>query len=282
MMRQSLCTLLTLLMLCAGCGGQVPDVSQEDVPAATLSAPAEAVPSLSQETPVTSVPSISSAPPAPQQLPLEGRIICIDPGHSATSKIGMGEQEAISPLSDETKPCYSAGTRGANLTEEQLNLTVSLQLRDALEALGAQVVMTRDVSDIAISNIERCAVAHEAGAEVAIHIHADGNNDSSVHGVSVLVPSGELLGTPSITQESRRLGELMLDAIIAETGAKNRGISPRSDLVSFNFSQIPTVLIEMGFMTNPEEDALLGSPAYQAKIIDGIVTSLLQWYQVNH
>lgn len=277
MIRQSLCTLLTLLMLCTGCGGQQPVVSQKDVPATTVSSSAEAIPS----NPVTSISPLSSTTPAPQQLALEGRIICIDPGHSATSKIGKREREPISPLSHETKPRYSAGTRGANLTEEQLNLTVGLQLRDALEALGAQVVMTREVSDIAISNIERCAVAHEAGADVVIHIHADGNNDSSVHGISVLVPSGELLGTPSITQESRRLGELMLDAVISQTGAKNRGISPRSDLVAFNFSEIPTVLIEMGFMTNLEEDALLESPTYQTKIIDGIVTSLLQWYCID-
>lgn len=184
----------------------------------------------------------------------------------------------MSPLSDETKPLYTTGTRGANMTEEQLNLTVGLQFRDALEELGAEVVMTREVSEITISGIERCEIAHEAGADIAVHIHADGNNDPSVHGVSVLVPDGDLLGTPSIVEESVRLGELMVNAVAAETGAKNRGTVPRSDMTAFNFSEIPSVLIEMGFMTNPEEDALLETAEYQAKIVDGMVAAILDWY----
>ena len=167
------------------------------------------------------------------------------------------------------------------MTEEQLNLTVGLQLRDALTALGAEVIMTREVSEITISGIERCEIAHEAGADIAVHIHADGNNDPSVHGVSVLVPDGDLLGTPSIVEESVRLGELIVNAVAAETGAKKRGTVPRSDMTAFNFSEIPSVLIEMGFVTNPEEDALLETAEYQAKIVTSMVNSLLQWYGVD-
>ena len=167
------------------------------------------------------------------------------------------------------------------MTEEQLNLMVGLQLRDALEGLGAEVVMTREVSEITISGIERCEIANEAEADVAIHIHADGTNDPSLHGVSVLVPAADLLGTPSILDESARLGELMVDAVATETGAKNRGTVPRSDMTAFNFSEVPSVLIEMGFMTNPEEDALLETPEYQAKIVTGMANSLLQWYGVE-
>lgn len=187
-------------------------------------------------------------------LPLEGKIICVDPGHCVTPETGKGHRELVSPLSKETKPLYTTGTRGANMTEEQLNLAVGLRLWDALEALGA---------------------------DVAIHIHADGNNDTSVHGVSVLVPSGNLLGTPSIAGESTRLGELMVNAVAEETGAKNRGAVPRSDMTAFNFLEIPTVLTEMGFMTNPEEDARLETPEYQAKIVTGMVTALLSWYGVE-
>lgn len=71
----------------------------------------------------------------------------------------------------------------------------------------------------------------------------------------------------------------MVDAVSNETGAKNRGITGRSDLTGFNFSEIPTVLIEMGFMTNPEEDALLETGEYQDKIVDGIANALLEWYK---
>ena len=138
--------------------------------------------------------------------------------------------------------------------------------------------MTREVSEITISGIERCEIAHEAGADVAVRIHADGSTDPSVHGVSVLIPAGDLLGTPSIVESSTRLGELMVDAVAARTGAKNLGTIPRTDMTGFNFSEIPTVLIEMGFMTNAQEDANLERAEYQAQIVDGMVQAILEWY----
>ena len=215
------------------------------------------------------------------EAPLSGHIICIDPGHCVTPLSGKGYTGPVSPLSDTVKPLYTEGTEGKNLTEEKLNLIVGLKLRDALEALGADVLMTREVSEITITGIERCEVANQGGADVNIHIHADGIDDPSVHGVSVLVPTGELLGTPSIVDESVRLGQLMVDSVSDATGAKNRGISPRSDMSGFNFSQVPSVLIEMGFMSNPDEDALLETSEYQDKIVDGMVHSLFLWYGIE-
>lgn len=216
-----------------------------------------------------------------EPLPLSGHIICVDPGHCVTPLTGKGYTDPVSPLSNDRKPVYTTGTQGKTLTEEKLNLIVGLKLRDRLESLGATVIMTREVSEITISGVERCEIANNAGADVAVRIHADGNSDRSVHGVSVLVPHGELLGTPSIKDESVRLGKLMVDAVAEHTGAKNLGTINRTDLTGFNFSEVPAVLIEMGFMTNAEEDALLSTEEYQDKIVDGMVESLLQWYGVT-
>ncbi len=212
---------------------------------------------------------------------LSGTLICLDPGHCVTPLTGKGYTELVSPLSQDRKGLYSTGTRGKHATEEAVNLQVSLALRDRLEELGATVVMTRTESNMTISGIERCEIANKAGADVAIRIHCDGSTDPSVHGVSVLVPSGDLLGTPSIQDESARLGQLMVDAVAARTGAKNRGTVPRSDLTGFNFSEVPSVLIEMGYMTNPDEDANLASADYQAGIVEGMVQSVLAWYGVE-
>lgn len=227
------------------------------------------------------VPAEPEPAPEPEPLPLAGHIICIDPGHCVTPDANKGYREPVSPLSDETKPRYLSGTSGAAMTEEKLNLAVGLKLRDALEALGAEVVMTREVSEISLPNTERCRIANESGADVHVHIHADGSEDKSVHGVSVLIPSGNLLGTPSIIDESARLGQLMVDRVAEATGAKNRGTIPRGDLTGLNFSEIPSVFIEMGFMSNPDEDALLCSDAYQDKIVAGMADSLLDWYGVE-
>lgn len=281
-----LLALLLCLCLCAGCAASpaedtetpVPPPAQEDPePEPEPEAPAEPVPPAKPESQTES----ETAPPPepePEPLPLEGRIICLDPGHCVTEEAGKGYREPVSPLSDETKPRYLSGTRGASLTEEQLNLQVALKLRDALEALGAEVVMTREVSEISLPNTERCRIANESGADVHVHIHADGSESTSANGVSVLIPDGDLLGTPSIVEESARLGQLMVDCVSEATGAKNRGTVPRSDLTGLNFSEIPSVFIEMGFMTNPEEDALLSSGEYQDKIVAGMANSLMDWY----
>ncbi len=281
-----LLSLLLCLCLCAGCAASpaedtetpVPPPAQEDPePEPEPEAPAEPVPPAKPES-QTENETAPPPEPEPEPLPLEGRIICLDPGHCVTEEAGKGYREPVSPLSDETKPRYLSGTRGASLTEEQLNLQVALKLRDALEALGAEVVMTREVSEISLPNTERCRIANESGADVHVHIHADGSESTSANGVSVLIPDGDLLGTPSIVEESARLGQLMVDCVSEATGAKNRGTVPRSDLTGLNFSEIPSVFIEMGFMTNPEEDALLSSGEYQDKIVAGMANSLMDWY----
>ena len=280
MIRKEISILMAVLLLCTGCS----------------SLRAGALPEAADEVPVIEVAdttgseTLSELEPEPEysegleiedtgRLPLDGRLICIDPGHCVTPLAGKGYTEQVSPLSKETKPLYSTGTRGKNITEEQLNLAVGLKLRDYLKELGAEVIMTREVSEITITLQERCRIPNEAGADVCVRLHADSSTNTSVHGVSVLTPTGNLLGTPSIVDESTRLGQLMVDAVAEETGAKNRGIMPRSDMTGFNFSEVPTVLIEMGFMTNPEEDALLETDEYQNKIVAGIADSLLQWYE---
>lgn len=282
-----LLALLLCLCLCAGCAASpaedtetpaAPSPAQEDPgPETEPEAAAEPLPPAKPESQAESEDT-PQPEPEPQPLPLEGRIICLDPGHCVTEEAGKGYREPVSPLSDETKPRYLSGTRGASLTEEQLNLQVALKLRDALEALGAEVVMTREVSEISLPNTERCRIANESGADVHVHIHADGSESTSANGVSVLIPDGDLLGTPSIVEESARLGQLMVDCVSEATGAKNRGTVPRSDLTGLNFSEIPSVFIEMGFMTNPEEDALLSSGEYQDKIVAGMANSLMDWY----
>lgn len=282
-----LLALLLCLCLCAGCAASpaedtetpaAPSPAQEDPgPETEPEAAAEPLPPAKPESQAESEDT-PQPEPEPQPLPLEGRIICLDPGHCVTEEASKGYREPVSPLSDETKPRYLSGTRGASLTEEQLNLQVALKLRDALEALGAEVVMTREVSEISLPNTERCRIANESGADVHVHIHADGSESTSANGVSVLIPDGDLLGTPSIVEESARLGQLMVDCVSEATGAKNRGTVPRSDLTGLNFSEIPSVFIEMGFMTNPEEDALLSSGEYQDKIVAGMANSLMDWY----
>lgn len=259
-----LALLLTALLL-TGCGdtpaaGELPDAVSDAISSPVVSAPAP-------------VPAPEPEPePAPGEL--AGMVICLDPGHGITS---ASKKEAVSPLSGETKAAYVSGTSGKRITEEALNLQVALRLRDKLESMGAAVILTRETNEATVSNIERAQIANDAGADVCVRIHADGIENPSVHGVSVLIPSGSLLGTPSIEQPSAALGTLMVDAVAAQTGAKNRGTTARTDLTGFNWSEVPCVLLEMGFLTNAAEEANLIDPAYQDKIAAGVAEALVLW-----
>ena len=103
-------------------------------------------------------------------------------------------------------------------------------MRDKLLALDAQVILTRETNEATVSNIERAQIANEAGATCCIRIHADGIDDRSVHGCRSSSRRASCWGTPSIVQPSRTLGQLMVDAVAAQTGAKNRGLTERRDL----------------------------------------------------
>ncbi|MDO5783869.1 MAG: N-acetylmuramoyl-L-alanine amidase [Eubacteriales bacterium] len=208
------------------------------------------------------------------ELQLSGLVICLDPGHGITAETA---QERVSPLSEETKAAYVSGASGSNQSEQEVNLAVAELTRARLEQLGAQVVMTRQTEEATISNIERAEIANHAGADLCIRIHADGADDPSASGMSMQVPAGSLLGTPEIEAPSAQAAEIILQAVTESTGARSRGLAQRSDLTGFNWSEVPCILLEMGFLSNPQEDALLETEDYRQKIADGIAEGVCRW-----
>lgn len=209
-----------------------------------------------------------------EELQLSGLVICLDPGHGITEKTA---QERVSPLSEETKEAYVSGASGSSQSEQEVNLAVAQLTRIRLEQLGAQVVMTRQTEDATVSNIERAEIANNADTDLCIRIHADGADDPSVSGMSMQVPAGSLLGTPEIEAPSAQAAEIILQAVTEATGARSRGLTQRSDLTGFNWSEVPCILLEMGFLSNVQEDALLATDDYRQKIADGIVEGVCRW-----
>lgn len=205
---------------------------------------------------------------------LNGKTIVIDAGHGLNN---IADYEKIAPDSDKTKPAYVSGTAGKNQTEEQLNLAISLLVESGLKEKGAAVYMTRYTHDADKSNIQRAEFANELNADAVVKIHADGSEDSTVNGISVLVPADGCL-SDELCSKSESLGICILTAVVSQTGAESRGLSYRSDMTGFNWSKVPVVLIETGFMTNPKEDALLETEGYRQKIADGIVEGIIQYF----
>ena len=77
---------------------------------------------------------------------------------------------------------------------------------------------------------------------------------------------------------SLRLTKCLLPAIQKATGANNRGISYRDDLTGTNWSKVPTVLVEMGEMSNKQEDYALSTPAYQEKMATGMANGIDNYF----
>jgi N-acetylmuramoyl-L-alanine amidase len=126
--------------------------------------------------------------------------------------------------------------------------------------------MTRNDAGYRGGNRERARFCNERHAALMIRIHADGSSDSSVRGISTLVPARRRGWTDDIYSSSRRAGLLLQHELVASTGARSLGVVERSDLTGFNWSDVPAVLVETGFVSNARESALLHSAAYQQKL----------------
>ena len=204
-------------------------------------------------------------------------VICIDPGHQAK---GDMSQEPVGPGSSETKFKVSWGTQGVstNIPEYELTLSASKILKSYLEQMGFKVIMTRETNDVNITNSERAVFANDNNADLVIRIHADGSEDSSTTGASLHIPSQDSQYTSKIYPESNECAKL-ISLQMKQDGFKVNNIYQRSDLTGFNWSKVPVVLVEMGFMSNPEEDQKMAETSYQEKMMKSVAEGAQAYFE---
>jgi N-acetylmuramoyl-L-alanine amidase len=202
-------------------------------------------------------------------------IVCIDPGHQQRAN---GSPEPIGPGATETKAKVTGGGTGVvtKQPEYSLVLAVSLKVKQRLEARGVTVVMTRTTDAVDISNSQRAAVANDAGADLFLRIHADSSTNADLRGISTLYPAGNSWVAP-IESRSLAAAQAVHSAVLASTRADDRGLVKRADLSGFNWSTVPSVLVETGFLSNPIDDRALADPAYQDTLADGIAAGVLSF-----
>jgi len=219
-------------------------------------------------------PSEKTVPANNQQ----GRIICLDPGHQVKADPA---KEPIGPGSGVLKEKDGGGTSGINshTTEYQVNLEISFRLKKLLEDAGIKVIMTRTTNDVHLGNIDRANMANQSNADLFLRIHCDGSDNKTTSGTSVLYPYKNEWTEP-VYQNSKLAASAIQESLVKECGRKNNGIVERGDMTGFNWSKVPVVIVEVAYMSNPEEDKLLNTPEFLQSAAQGIFNGVIGYFKL--
>lgn len=195
------------------------------------------------------------------KLGLSGKVIVIDPGHGSFEARGMD---------------YGAQGK-AGVTEYQVVTPISMKLKAKLESAGARVIMTRGEAFKTISLSERAEVANQNNADAFISIHADSYvKDTKVSGSKVFYYDGNARLTTQVQSEARK-------ALATALANEIKDVSGRAQVNTANFAvnrenKVPSVLVETGFLTNPEEEARLDTPEYQDALAQAMYEGLVAYF----
>lgn len=212
--------------------------------------------------------------------PNRGRIIVIDAGHQLK---GSSALEPNGPDSEIMKAEVTWGATGVytGQTEYELNLAVALLLRDELIRRGYSVVMIRETNNVRISNMERAEIANKYEAAAYIRIHANSWTDDTMRGAMTICQSAS---NPYPTcaihyGRSRSLSIFVLDSFCEETGIERLNPREMDDMTGTNWSQVPTTIVEMGFLSNKSDDTLMATDYFRQEAAIGLANGLDAYFE---
>ncbi len=162
--------------------------------------------------------------------------------------------------------------------EKDLNLAISLKLNGKLESLGYNTIMTRDTDEF-IDLYERARIANDNYADVFVSIHGNAHDNKSIAGIQVLYCPATKSEKKEVDQHP--FAKSIMDELLKGTGAADKGIVQRPNLVVLRETKMPAVLVEVGFLSNAAEEKLVFTDDYQYKIIDSIIRGIEKYFEAN-
>ncbi len=175
--------------------------------------------------------------------------VVIDPGHGGSNIGAVG---------------YS-GTLEKNNT-----LPMALMVAELLEENDVDVILTRE-SDIDVSISQRVGIAKQADADILVSIHCDWNHNPNIKGTATYYFPQYFKG-----DRDRVLSEIIQRNLVNAIGSRDLGVRKYEHLIT-SWSSVPTALVEVGFMSNPEEEMLLKDKSYQLKAAEGIKNGIIEY-----
>lgn len=190
---------------------------------------------------------------------LRQRTIAVDPGHGGPDP----------------------GAKGGGLVEKNLVLDIALRLEALLKQAGAEPLLTRSDDDqftdgtpITESKREelshRAEIANQANAHVFLSVHANAFPESRWHGAQVFYQRG--------SEQGRRLAEA-IQAELVRMLPPNKRRALAGDFRVLRESKMPAVIVEVGFLSNPQEAAKLADPEYRQRMAEAIFSGLIRYYR---
>ena len=217
--------------------------------------------------------------PTPGTDDVDKKLIVIDAGHQSR---GNYDKEPLGPGSEELKYKVTSGTQGffTGLAEYQLNLLVAQKLQAILEARGYEVVMIRTIHDVDMSNAERAKIANELNADAFIRIHANGSENQQTNGILTVCQTKNNPYNADLYEKSYLLSEKVLDEMVESTGAKRLYVWETDTMTGVNWCEVPVTIVEMGFMSNEEEDRKMATDEYQDLLALGIANGIDAYFGI--
>jgi N-acetylmuramoyl-L-alanine amidase len=139
--------------------------------------------------------------------------------------------------------------------------------------------MIRTNHDINISNAQRAQTANGQYADVFIRIHANGDSNPLTNGIMTLCQTKSNPYHGPLYPFSNLLSTLILDEMVAATGAKRQFVWETDTMSGINWCQIPVTIVEMGFMSNEAEDRKMATDAYQDQLALGIANGIDLYFE---